>query len=160
MTETTDAALRQQLGRMLAWEDAHVSLASAVEGLPAALRGAVPPGLPHSIWQLVEHIRLTQRDILDFCRDPAYEEKTWPDDYWPAQAAPPDEAAWTRSLAAIDEDRDAMAAVIRDPGCDLYAPIPHGQGQTPLREILVVADHTAYHVGQIVDARRALGAWR
>jgi uncharacterized damage-inducible protein DinB len=154
-----EATLRAQLARVLDWQDAHVGFEKAVAGLPARLRGAQPPGMPHSPWQLVEHLRRTQRDILDFCRDPSYQEPTWPDDYWPPTAEPPDAAAWDASLAGYRADRAALQHLAADPAVDLFAAIPHGTGQTPLRELLLVADHTAYHVGQLVLVRRALGAW-
>jgi uncharacterized damage-inducible protein DinB len=150
--------IREALARALEWEDAHVNLDSAVEGLAPGMRGRAPDGLPHSAWQLVEHIRLTQRDILDFCCDPEYRERSWPDDYWPPVAIPPDDA-WEASLAAVREDRTALARLLRDSTRSLVAPIPHGDGQTLLREIVLVIDHTAYHVGQIVAVRKALGAW-
>jgi hypothetical protein len=158
-TGTADP-LRSQLANFLSWNEAHASFDAAVEGLPAEFRGAVPRGMPHSAWELVEHIRLTQRDILDFCRDPGYEERSWPADYWPGSSEPSDESAWLQSIEAVRRDRAAMADYISDPDCDLYAPIPHGNGQTPLREVLLVADHTAYHVGQLVSVRQALGAWK
>jgi hypothetical protein len=152
-----ESALRDHLARLLDWRDAHATFDAAVEGLPPALRGMRPPGLPHSPWELLEHLRITQRDILDFCRDPGYTEPKWPDDYWPPSPAPPAERAWDDSAAVFRADRDAMAALARD--ADLFATIPHGSGQTYLREILLAADHTAYHVGQLVLVRRLLGAW-
>ncbi|HEX6536980.1 MAG TPA: DinB family protein [Gemmatimonadaceae bacterium] len=154
-----DTELRAQLSRLLAWRDAHVDLDEAVRGLPAPLRGATPPGMPHSPWQLLEHLRLTQRDILDFCVKSDYTEPHWPDDYWPESAAPPSDDAWDRSIAAYKDDLAALQRLAADTSIDLFAKIPHGTGQTYLRELLLTADHTAYHVGQIVDARRALGAW-
>jgi hypothetical protein len=154
-----DTALREQLRRILDWEDAHASFDSAVKGLPARLRGTTPPGLPHSPWQILEHLRRTQADILEFCLDPGYVEKSWPADYWPEGPTPPTEKAWDESVAAYVRDRDALKKLAMDPGTDLFARIPHGSGQTYLRELLLVADHAAYHVGQLVDARRALGAW-
>jgi hypothetical protein len=156
----TDAtrALREQLVRILAWHDAHVDVDAALDGIPAAMRGKTPPGLPHSAWQLLEHMRLAQEDILDFCVNPDYREKRWPDDYWPP-AAPSSDAAWDESVAAYRRDRDALASLIRDPKTDLFARIPHGDGQTYLREALLVADHTAYHTGQLVLVRRLLGVW-
>jgi uncharacterized damage-inducible protein DinB len=156
---TTTAALRAQLGRILSWQDAHVGLEKAVEGLAPKLHGVRVDGFPHSVWELVEHMRLTQHDILDFCRNPAYEEPTWPDDYWPPSAKPPSEQAWDESIAAFREDRAALEALAADESIDLFAPIPHGHGQTYLREILLVADHNAYHLGQLVAVRRQLGAW-
>jgi hypothetical protein len=155
-----DVALRAQLRKLLDWEDAHVSFDSAIDGLPAKLRGVKPDGLPYSIWQLVEHLRLVQFDILDFCRNPDYEECTFPDDYWPETTEPPSAAAWTNSVAALRKDRAALASLAADSQVDLFATIPHGSGQTYLRELVLVADHTAYHVGEIVAIRRLLGAWR
>jgi uncharacterized damage-inducible protein DinB len=154
-----DTALRQLLGRALAWEDAHVSFDSVVDNVPEALRGTQPPGLPHSLWQLVEHLRITQHDILDFCVNANYEEMKWPEDYWPAAAAPPDASAWSASIAQYRRDRQALQDLAADTTIDLDARIPHGSGQTYLRELVLVADHTAYHVGQIVLVRRLLGIW-
>ena len=154
-----DAALRDHLRKILDWEDAHVSYEAAVAGILAALRGVVPPGLEHSSWQLVEHLRLTQWDILDFCRNPAYVEPSSMKAYWPASAEPPSEADWEASLEQFRRDRDGMKALALDAAVDLFARIPHGSGQTYLREILLVADHNAYHVGQLVLVRRALGIW-
>jgi uncharacterized damage-inducible protein DinB len=149
--------VREQLARLLDWQDAHVSFERAVEGVPVALRGRRPKGLP-SLWELLEHIRLCQLDILDFCRDPNYAEKKWPDDYWPARAAPPDARAWSRSLAAYRRDLAALQALARG-RTKLTARIPHGSGQSTLRELVLVADHTAYHVGQMIAVRRLLGCW-
>jgi uncharacterized damage-inducible protein DinB len=155
-----DDALRQQLARMLAWDDAHVGFERVVADLDPGLRGVVPSGLPHSAWQLLEHLRLAQRDILEFCTRADYEERQWPDDYWPETVEPPSAAAWQASIEAFTADRDAMAALATNPATDLLATIPHGSGQTYLREILLVVDHNAYHVGQLVLVRRALGAWK
>lgn len=152
-------ALRAQLARILDWQDAHVGFEKATEGLAPKLRGVRVDGFPHSAWELLEHLRLTQRDILDFCRDPAYVEPNWPDDYWPASPEPPSPQAWDASIARFREDRAALQALAADETIDLFATIPHGHGQTYIREILVVADHTAYHVGQLVVVRRQLGAW-
>jgi uncharacterized damage-inducible protein DinB len=155
----SDTALRSQLAAFLDWRSAHADFDAAVKGLPARLRGKVPPGFVHSVWDQVEHLRLAQADILEFCRSSAYREKRWPDDYWPAQHAPRRADAWARSLAAFRRDRNAMQRLARNSRVDLFATIPHGTGQTYLREILLVADHNAYHVAQIIDVRRALGAW-
>jgi len=155
----TDQKLREQLSKCLSWRGAHVTFEEAVEGIPAEMRGQQPPNLPHSPWQLVEHLRLAQHDILDFCRDPGYVEPTWPDDYWPADAAPPTEAAWVNSIHSFQADLQAMIQLVGDPDTDLFAPIPHGNGQTILREALLIIDHNAYHVGQLVDVRRLLGLW-
>ena len=162
MSQSHDSAttkLREQLASFLSWRDAHADLDAALDGLPVAMRGKRPEGMPHSPWELLEHLRLAQRDILDFCRDPNYVEPTWPDDYWPRDPAPPNDGAWHKSIEHWRDDRDAMAALARDESIDLFAKIPHGHGQTYIREILLVADHNAYHVAQIIDARRLLGAW-
>lgn len=151
--------IRAALSRLLDWEDAHVGFDAAVSNLPAALHGRAPDSLPYSPWQLLEHLRLTQRDILDFCVDVHYEERAWPDDYWPRTAAPPSATAWAESVAQFLEDREALKRLAANPEIDLLARVPAGSGQTFLREILLVADHSAYHLGQLVAVRRALGAW-
>jgi hypothetical protein len=154
-----DTDLREHLARLLSWEEAHASFDKAVAGLPEALRGKAPAGLPYSPWQLVEHLRITQHDILDFCRNPAYQELAWPDDYWPPTAAPPTPAAWDESLGAFREDRAGLQQLARDLSIELTAAIPRGDGQTYLRELLLAADHSAYHVGELIVVRRLLGAW-
>lgn len=156
---TSTDMLRDQLASVLAWHDAHADFDAVATDFPSDLRGIVPPGLPYSPWQLLEHIRLAQEDILEFCRNPHYQERNWPADYWPSRAEPPNEKAWDASLEAYRRDRKALQALIRDPKCDLFAKVPIGSGQTFLREFLLVADHTAYHVGQLVAVRRLLGAW-
>jgi uncharacterized damage-inducible protein DinB len=154
-----DRSLRQLLSKALAWEDAHVSFDTVTDGVPAELRGERPAGIPHSLWQLVEHLRITQYDILDFCRNSSYEEMKWPDDYWPADPAPPNAAAWDESIKQFRRDRQALQDLAADTSVDLEARIPHGSGQTYLRELVLVADHSAYHIGQIVLVRRLLGIW-
>lgn len=154
-----DKELRKQIARILGWEEAHATFDRAVEGLPAALRGRVPKGLPYSPWQLVEHIRRTQADILEFCQAKSYEEKQWPKDYWPESAEPPSARAWDDSIAAVRTDRLALEALTTNPKTDLMARVPNGTTQTYLREVLLVADHTAYHVGELVVVRRLLEAW-
>jgi len=154
-----DAALRDQVARYLTWDDAHAGFDAAVKGVAARFRGAAAPGFPHTLWQLLEHLRVAQRDILDFCVAPKYEEMKWPDDYWPKATAPGSDADWDRSIAAFRKDRDELAALGRDPGVDLFARVPNGTGQTYLRELLLVADHNAYHIGQMVLVRKALGIW-
>ena len=151
--------LRTHLLRLLDWQDAHVNFEAAVDGIPTAQRGVRPEGLPYSAWELLEHLRLTQHDILEFCRNAAYEEPTWPADYWPRSPAPPSTEAWDESVAAFRADREAIRHFTADPDHDLFAAIPHGSGQTYLREVLLVADHNAYHVGQLVAVRKLLGAW-
>ena len=153
------AELRAQLRRMLSWQDAHVGFEKSVEGLATKLRGVRVDGFPHSAWELLEHLRITQHDILDFSRNPGYKEITWPDDYWPATPEPPSDRAWDDSIAAFREDRAALEALAADESIDLFAKIPHGDGQTYMRELLLVADHTAYHIGQLVMLRQQLGAW-
>ena len=154
-----DDLIRDQIVRLLEWEEAHASFDSAAADLPENTRGRTPAGLPYSPWQLVEHLRITQRDILDFCRDPDYRELSWPDDYWPASSVPPSAAAWDESIGRFREDRAALQALARDAGTDLHARVPRGTGQTYLRELLLAADHAAYHVGELVVVRRLLGAW-
>lgn len=171
----TDSALRMHLARLLSWEDAHVSFDAAVAGLPADARGRRAPGLPHSPWELVEHMRRTQRDILEFCTADEYRELEWPRDYWPgagsaagpagsaavAAAGPagaaPSSEEWEASVAGFRADRAALEVLAGE--AELLAVVPHGSEQTYLRELLLVADHTAYHVGQLVLVRRALGVW-
>ena len=155
----SDQALREQLAAVLRWDDAHASLDRVVEGVPQARWSAAAPGLPYTLWQLLEHIRLAQHDILDFCRNPGYAELRWPDDYWPPAGAMPSPDEVSASIAALREDREALAAMALDSRIDLFARIPHGTGQTYLRELLLAADHTSYHLGQMVVVRRALGIW-
>jgi len=159
MQTTAERALRAQLAKLLDWEDAHAGFDKTVKGIAPRFRGVVPDGLPYSAWQLVEHLRIAQADILEFCRRPAYRDKKWPDDYWPPAARPASGSAWARSIAGFRRDRKALQRLATDPKIDLFATIPHGSGQTCLRELLLAADHTAYHVGQIVIVRRALGIW-
>jgi uncharacterized damage-inducible protein DinB len=154
-----EASLRAHLARILDWEDAHASFDQAIAGLPARLRGVTPAGWAHSAWQLLEHIRIAQHDILDFCVNPKYVEMDSMADLWPPSAKPPSARAWTASVAAVRRDRAAVKKLAADVQVDLFARIPHGSGQTYLREVLLVADHGAYHVGQLVALRRALGAW-
>jgi hypothetical protein len=155
----TTAALRDHLLYLLRGGGAHLDFEKAIADLPARLRGAKPPGQPHTPWRLLEHLRIAQWDILEFSRSPRHVSPPFPDGYWPAGDAPPDDAAWDRSLAAFRADLKAMQDLVADPATDLFAPIPHGEGQTVLREALLVADHNAYHLGQLVLLRRLLGAW-
>ena len=153
--------LRDQLVRVLDWEEAHVGFDKAVAGIPPATRGVRPPGFEHSPWELLEHMRIAQDDILDFCVNAAYEHSmTWPDDYWPRDPAPPTAKAWTNSIASFTRSREQLQQLARDVK-DLSARVPTGSGtQTYLRAILMAADHAAYHVGQLVAVRRALGIWK
>ena len=152
--------MRDHLVRVLDWEDAHVGFDKAIDGIPADKRGSRAPGFEHSPWQLLEHLRLAHDDILDFCLNANYEHTMkWPDDYWPKDPAPPTDRAWTNSIAAYVRSRDQMKNLARDIG-DLTATVPTGKGpQTYLRGILLAADHAAYHVGQLVAVRKALGIW-
>lgn len=155
-----DRALREHLLKLLDGRGAHVSAEEALAGIPAALRGAKPAGQPFTAWRLLEHMRIAQWDILEFSRDPKHVSPDWPNGYWPATDAPPDEAAWDRSIRAFEADLEAMKRLVRNPSTDLPARIPHGTGQTILREALLVSDHNAYHLGQLVILRRLLGAWQ
>lgn len=153
------AGLRAHLVWLLGGGHAHGDFERAIADLPPELRGARPPGLPHTPWRLVEHMRIAQWDILRFSIDPTHVSPEFPDGYWPEGDAPPDPGAWDRAVAAFRADLKAMMDLVADPRTDLLAPIPHGQGQTVLREALLVADHNAYHLGQLVTVRRLLGAW-
>jgi uncharacterized damage-inducible protein DinB len=154
-----DSALREHLVELLQGEHAHVGFAATLRDVPPGLRGARPDGVEHSLWQLLEHLRLAQRDILEFSRDPSHVSPEWPAGYWPAGPEPADEAAWDGAIAAFTRDVEAMARLVADPASDLLAPFPHGKGQTLLREAMLAADHNAYHLGQIVALRRLLADW-
>ena len=154
-----DASLRQHLLELLKGGSAHTSVEDAIRDFPAELRGMRPKGSPHSPWQLLEHMRIAQWDILEFSRDSKHKSPKWPEGYWPESPEPPDEKAWGRSVDAFFKQLQSMRALVADDGTDLYAHIPHGDGQTVLREALLVADHNAYHLGQLVLLRRTLGAW-
>ena len=154
-----DNALRDHLLYLLRGGGAHLDFGQAVADLPRQLRGQRPENLPHTPWQLAEHMRIAQWDILEFSRNADHVSPEFPDGYWPRTDAPPDEDAWDRSLTRFRADLKAMQDLVADPAIDLFAEIPHGSGQTILREALLVADHNAYHLGQLVMVRRALGAW-
>jgi hypothetical protein len=156
----TDAALREHLVKLLKGGSAHVDLEAAVKGVPVDVRGKRPKGCLHSPWELLEHMRIAQWDILEFSRDPKHVSPAWPAGYWPGSKTPPSEAAWSKSVKALRSDLAAMCALVENEATDLYARIPHGDGQTILREALLVADHNAYHIGQLVLVRRLLGAWK
>jgi hypothetical protein len=155
----SDQQVREHLIWLLREGNAHLTFDQAIGDLPPKLRGATVRGVPHTAWRLLEHMRIAQRDILEFSRNPKHVSPPFPDGYWPKEDAPPDAGAWDRSVAAFWADLKAMQDLIADPKTDLYAPIAHGQGQTILREALLVADHNAYHLGQLVMLRRCLGAW-
>jgi hypothetical protein len=154
-----DRDLRRHLLYLLRGGGAHVHFDDALRGLPPRFRGKPPAGFPYTAWQLLEHMRLAQWDILEFSRNPRHVSPDWPAGYWPKTPAPPSAAAWSRSIKSFRADLAAIQALVARHSTDLFARIPHGTGQTILREALLVADHNAYHLGQIVLIRRALGAW-
>ena len=152
-----DKALRNHLQKLLSWQDAHVGFDSAIEGIPPELRGIQPQGFPYSCWQILEHIRICQFDILDFARNPEYKEQPM-SAYWPKTIAPPALETWDQSIASFYRDRKALEDLAHET-TDLFASIPHGTGQTYLRELLLAADHNAYHTADLVALRRVLGIW-
>ncbi len=153
--------MRTHLVRVLDWEEAHAGFDAAVDGIPADKRGAHAPGFEHSPWQLLEHMRLAQKDLLDFCLNHRYVHTLkWPDDYWPSPA-PKSAVDWTNSVADFKAHRETLKQLAADTTVDLFATVPTGKGdQTYLRSILLVVDHNAYHLGQLVAVRRALGIWK
>lgn len=154
-----DAVLRGHLLELLDGGSAHLDFEAAVGGLDPKSWGARPEGLPYSPWQLLEHLRICQRDILEFSRSAGHPKLDWPADYWPDSQAPPDDLAWDRTIAAFREDAGAFRDLVADPATDLIAPFSWGTGQTVAREAMLLADHNAYHLGQLVVVRRLLGAW-
>jgi hypothetical protein len=152
--------LREHLRKVLDWGDAHADWKAALGRIPAKARGERPKGAPYSVWELLEHARLAQRDILEFSRNPKYVSPEWPSGYWPKSAVPPSATAWENSVREFFKDVAEMQDLVSDPKTDLFAPIRWGDGQTILREALLLADHNAYHLGQIVLTRRLVGAWK
>jgi len=155
----SDAALRQHVVDLLKGGSAHIHFMDAVESFPAQKRGAFAQGLPHTGWQLLEHARIAQWDILEFSRNSKHVSPGFPEGYWPKTPGPPSDEAWGKSVEAFQRDLTEMIKLVNDPSTDLFAKIAHGDGQTILREALVLVDHNSYHVGQLVDLRRALGTW-
>jgi hypothetical protein len=153
------AVLREQLASLLKGGGAHVQFVDAINGFPEAKRGTYVQGLPHTGWQLLEHARIAQWDILEFSRNASHVSPDFPEGYWPKTPGPPSEEAWDDSVASFRRDLRDMIRRVENPRTDLYAKIAHGDGQTVLREALVLADHNSYHLGQLVDLRRALGSW-
>jgi uncharacterized damage-inducible protein DinB len=153
-------ALSQHLLDLLRGRNAHADFDSVMADFPSRLRGVKPPGAAHTGWQLLEHMRIAQLDILEFSRSAKHKSPAWPDGYWPKTEAPPSAASWNNSLRSFRADLKAMAKLVADKKTDLFARIPHGSGQTILREALLLADHNSYHLGQIVILRRLLGAWK
>ncbi len=154
-----EGPLREHLEHLLTKEQAHVGFERAVADFPEHLRGVKIPNAPYTPWQLLEHLRIAQWDILEFCRNPRHVSPQWPQGYWPPTEAPPDDAAWERSVQAFRADLGGMIALVKSPRTDLLARIPRGDGQTVLREALLVADHNAYHIGQFILLRRLAGSW-
>jgi len=154
-----DRALRSHLVALLKGGNAHVGFRDALDDFPADKRGSFAAGLAHTAWQLVEHCRIAQWDILEFSHDSRHVSPEFPEGYWPSTPVPPDDAAWKNSVKAFERDLRAMISLVSNPRTDLYAPLAWGSGQTVLREALLVADHNAYHLGQLVDLRRALKIW-
>jgi hypothetical protein len=150
--------LVDELVKLLEGGSAHVKFKDAIKGLPAEKRGVVTNKLPYSIWQIVEHIRIAQWDMLEFSRDASHESPEWPGGYWPREPAPPNDAAWRKSVKQIESDREEFISLMRK--SDIYKPIPHGDGQSILREAMQIADHNAYHTADIVVIRRLLGVWK
>jgi DinB superfamily len=154
-------ALHKQLIALLHGGQAHVTFDEAVKDFSTDLRGTVPPSLPYSAWQILEHLRITQRDILNFSAPPTggYQPMEWPEDYWPKSPQPPSAHAWDHAVAEIHSDLKKFIALIENPSADLYKPFRWGDGQNLLREALLIADHNAYHLGELIVLRRLLGAW-
>jgi len=152
--------LRDQVVSLLRGGNAHVTFDDAVKDLPAKFRGIKPEGAEHTAWELVEHMRIAQWDILEFSRDSKHVSPDWPEGYWPKTPNPPSDTAWKKSIASIRNDREAMIDLVSDPKTDLYEEIPHGSGQNLLREALLIADHNAYHLGEFVLLQRLIGAWK
>jgi hypothetical protein len=153
-----DSALRDHLVELLHGGNAHVSFEDAVNGFPVELAGLRPEGAPHSAWELIEHLRIAQEDILRFSQSPNHASPPWPKGYWPNSPAPRD-GAWDETVQAIRRDLAEFESLVKDPEQDLFRKLAWGEGQTLLREALLIADHNAYHVGQLVIVRRLLGAW-
>ena len=160
MAQDSHASLRQHLVELLTGGHAHATFEDAIKGLPLKLHGAKPANFPHSAWMILEHLRIAQWDILEFSRNAKHESPKWPEGYWPKTDAPPTASAWTKSVEQFQSDLKAMQELVKNPKTDLFAKIPWGDGQTILREALLVADHNAYHIAQLVDLRRLLGAWK
>jgi hypothetical protein len=155
-----DKPVREHVLYLLRDGGAHASFEAAIKGLPVKLRGKRPKGAEHSAWEILEHMRLAQWDILEFSRDAKHASPKWPEGYWPKSAAPPNAGAWAKTVRAFREDLESMCKLVEEPSVDLFARIPHGDGQTLLREALLIADHNAYHLGEMVLVRRLLGAWK
>jgi DinB superfamily len=159
VSKEEEKSLRDYLRKLPVWHEAHADLKSAVSNIPPKCQGKRPKGAPHSPWELLEHMRLASWDILEFSRNPKHVSPPWPSGYWPESANPPNDAAWDESVESLRKALTAMGKLVADPKTDLFARLPHGSGQTILREAVLLADHNAYHVGQLVLVRRLLGCW-
>jgi len=159
MPQDPHQSLREHLAALLKGGQAHATFEDAVKDLPAKLRGAKPDNFPHSPWMLLEHLRIAQHDILEFSCNEKHESPKWPEGYWPKSSEPPSADAWTKSVNQFKSDMKAMQELVKNPKIDLFAKIPWGDSQTILREAMLVADHNGYHIAQLVDVRRLLGAW-
>ena len=155
-----EKSLREHLANVLSGHGAHIDWKATFAGVPPKMRGVRPKGLPYSLWELLEHMRIAQWDILEFSRDAKHVSPEWPAGYWPAPQAPPNAQAWDKSLKSFERDLAAMKKLVNSPKTDLFAKIPHGTGQTVLREAILVADHNSYHLGQALAVRRILGIWK
>jgi hypothetical protein len=151
--------LREQLSKFLDWDHAHVSFDQAMADFPFDLADKIPKGMAHSAWQLLEHMRIAQWDIYEFSVSAEHISPKWPEEYWPKNSTPPDKETWVNSIKNFRNDLKKIKKLVTDPAIDLFARIPHGTGQTLIRESLLVLDHNAYHLAQLVDLRRALGIW-
>lgn len=156
---TLDSQLRQQLADLLRDGNAHMPFAEAVADFPIDRINDRPANVPYSYWHLIEHLRITQRDILDYLADPNYQEMEWPKDYWPAPDATTDQAGWDASIAGFEADLSQLIVLVQDPASDLTAPVPSNPDHTVLREILIIADHNAYHVGELAILRQTDNTW-
>jgi len=154
-----DTIVREQLRVLLEGGNAHMTFDEAVANFPREHMNAKPPNVSYTPWQLLEHIRISQWDILEFIRNPDYVSPTWPEGYWPAESVQAGEVAWEKTLASFRADLQSLLAMVADPKVDLYTPIQHGDGQNILREILVVADHNAYHISEFATYRQVMGTW-
>jgi DinB superfamily len=154
--DSSTEQLRQQLVDAIRGHQAHIGFNSAIKDFPPAIQGTKPPDAPHTAWQLLEHMRIAQNDILEFSRNPQHKSPQWPDEYWPETEAPPDEEAWSKSVASFQQDAEAMTKLVQNPQIDLFKSFAHGEGQTLLREALLVASHNSYHLGQLMFLKKTL----
>lgn len=159
MDQQTRTSLITELTKLLTAGNAHATFEQAIADLPPPLRNQTVPDVPYTIWHLVEHIRIAQWDIVEFCLDPSHQSPKWPDEYWPDKSLAVDEAGWQAALAQIKQDRQRFIALLEDKQTDLFKPLPHGDGQNIFREALLIGDHAAYHTGEIILIRRLLHAW-